>query len=252
MRAAAETVLIGGALDSEIAHLAPLAEAHRQKRAAAINTRIRNEKRKLEALAPRRAISFADRSIYIDASCLPVAAMGFSPIITKNRMALVEDVSLAPGGVLLAASPSEPTRNIKWIAILSGAAIVDTDYFVSGAAHGSCMSWKPAISTKRDIWLSADSVDSEPLLAALITWASRLPASKWTLRSATWDEGTYIQKQRKVSTLLGIVTAAEQGDVKFGNHNKTMLYDQFLKYVEKLDDPVSGYRDPAMPRSSRD
>ena len=172
-----------------------------------------------------------------------------APIILRNRMDLVEDPALAPGGALIVDDPGKPPRSLRWIAILSGAAIVNKEYFLSDASHGSCMSWLPAIAIRRTIWLSAAARAADPLMAGLITWASRLPASKWQLRSDTWDEATYIARQKRVATVLGVITEAEKADVKFA-HKKSLLYNDFLNYVAKLDTTTSGYKSEAARGSS--
>ena len=45
----------------------------------------------------------------------------------------------------------------------------------------------------------------------------------------------------RLPTCWGVVTATEKSDAKF-NHKKTMVYDDFLKYVEKFDPSVSGFK----------
>ena len=194
-------------------------------------------------MAPIKSIALRDKSVFIDRSALPVAPSDVAPIIMKNRMTVTEEVALAPAGVFVVDSPGEPPRSVRWVAVLSGAAIVNKEYFVSATAHGSSMSWLPAITVRRVIWLSGNAKAAEPLLAELITWACRLPASNWQLQS-TWDEDTYVAKQKKVAMLLGVITATEKSDAKFG-HKKCVVYGDFLKYVEKFDPSVSGFKSEA-------
>ena len=164
-------------------------------------------------------------------------------------MALVEAIIQAQGGVIIADDPGKLHRRAQWVAILTGASVVNKEYFASAAAHGSCMSWLPAVAVRRLIWLSKDADAAEPMLAQLIRWACRLPASKWQLQ-ADWDEDTYLAKQRKVSNLLGVVTAAEKADAKFVGQKKTLLYDEFLAYVQKFDPSVSGFKSEVDARPS--
>ena len=124
---------------------------------------------------------------------------------------------------------------------------MDATYFTSGASHGSCLSWLPAIAISRLIWISPGAIAAEPLLSALVVWACGLPASKWRLRSHPWSIGKYIERRSKVSNLLGIVTPDEKGEARF-DHKKTMTYTDFLRYVSKPDLSVSGYKD-AVPTS---
>ena len=240
VRNKAELFLEGGALPSERRELSALAGAHKARRAKAIKQRQRADKRKADIMAPIQSIAFRGKPVYVDPSARPFAPSEMAKVIMKNRMTIVEEVVLAPGGVFIVDAPARLPRSVRWAAVLSGAAAVCKDYFASATAHGNCMSWLSAISTRRLIWLSADAKAAEPLLAELIAWACRLPANKWKLQ-ATWDEDTYVVQQRRVANLLGVVAAAEKLDAKFG-HKKTLVYEDFLKYVEKFDPSVSGFK----------
>ena len=242
-RAIAETAIQGGALSSEHRHIAPIVDEYKQKRTKAKSERERNEKRKLAAMKPINGISFGGKPVYLDPSCLPLPITDTVPVITKHRMQLVEDVCLVAGnGVVVVKSPNDAPRSVHWVVALSGGAMVDSAYFVSGASHGSCMSWLPAIAISRVIWISSAAIADEPLLSALIVWACGLPASKWSTRSHEWTTAKYLERQPKVSNLLRVVTPAEKGEARFG-HWKTLTYPDFLVYVSKLDASVSGYKD---------
>ena len=249
VRSKAELFLQGGALPSEHRQFAVIAKAHKEQRAKAIGQRKQSDKRKAAAMAPTLSITLRGKPVYIDESALPVAPSEIATVVMKNRMTFVEAIIQAHGGVIIVDDPGKLHRRAHWVVILTGASAVNKEYFASAAAHGSCMSWLPAVAIRRFIWLSIDADAAEPMLAQLIRWACRLPASKWQLQ-VDWDEDTYLAKQRKVSNLLGVVTAAEKADAKFAGQKKTLLYDDFLAYVQKFDPSVSGFKSEVGARSS--
>ena len=160
-------------------------------------------------------------------------------------MTLVDAIVQAHGGVIIVDNPGKLHRRVQWVATLSGASVVNTEYFASAAARGNCMSWLPAVTIRRLIWMSRDAEAAEPMLAQLIRWACRLPASKWQLQADKWDEDVYLAKQQKAPNLLGVVTAAEKADAKFAGQKKTLLYNDCLAYVQRFNKPVSGFKSDA-------
>ena len=199
-RSAAETLLQGGALGAEVPHIAPLALAHQKARAKAAHNRKLAEERKRKALAPKRAIKFAGKAVYLDPSCLPVDEVATSKVITKFRMNLVEcplDAKVLVVTSPLAAAVSQSTR---WIAILAGASLVDRNYFEASGEGGSCMAWTPAISTRRNIWFSSAWSAASPLMADLVVRACSLPNSGWKNRSETWSADEYSERQNRWQT----------------------------------------------------
>ena len=83
----------------------------------------------------------------------------------------------------------------------------------------------------------------QPLLASLLKWAIRLPASKWKLRVG-WNSLTYVDKQKTLKTLIGVVTTRQKAMRAFQELCHAFAPDQFLEFVQKLDTSTSGFINP--------
>ena len=94
---------------------------------------------------------------------------------------------LAESRKMLAISPAKPLD--------FSLGLVTPEYFAQAGKSGSCLLWRAAVQVKRDVWISAEWERDEPLLANLLKWAIRLPASKWRLRNE-WNSATYVAKQK--------------------------------------------------------
>ena len=81
----------------------------------------------------------------------------------------------------------------------------------------------------------------EPLLASLLEWATRLPASKWRLRGDL-DSRAYVARQKKQkASFIGIISARQKALPTFQVLPHAFAQDQFLEFVAKADEPRSGY-----------
>ena len=80
----------------------------------------------------------------------------------------------------------------------------------------------------------------EPLLAHLLQWATRLPASKWRL-CGELDNRAYVARQKMQKTLIGIISARQKALPTFQVLPHAFAQDQFLEFVAKADEPRSGY-----------
>ena len=121
--------------------------------------------------------------------------------------------------------------------------MVTPDYFAKAGNSGSCLCWHPAVGVKRDIWISTEWQRDQPLLASLLKWAIRLPASKWKLRVG-WNSLTYVDKQKTLKTLIGVVTTRQKAMRAFQELCHAFAPDQFLEFVQKLDTSTSGFINP--------
>ena len=124
--------------------------------------------------------------------------------------------------------------------MLAGCALVTPEFFAMAGASGSCLCWHAAVQVKRDVWISPEWQRDEPLLSSLVKWAIRLPASKWILRDE-WNSLTYVDKQKTLKTLIGIITARQTTLRAFRSLPHAFTPDKFLEFVAKLDSATSGY-----------
>ena len=105
------------------------------------------------------------------------------------------------------------------------------------------------MGVKRDIWLSPEWQRDQPLSANLVKWAIRLPASRWRLRD-DWNSLTYVDKQKTMKTLIGVVTPRQKAMKAFEELPHAFAPDQFLAFVQKLDVTASGYANAGSAPSS--
>ena len=169
----------------------------------------------------------------------------------SNNMQRVEDPIDAPGGYIVSANPAGDSGSANhWVAVLAGCAMVTPDYFANAGSSGSSLCWHPAVGVKRDIWLSPEWQRGQPLLTSLVKWAIRLPASRWKLRD-DWSSLTYVDKQKRLKTLIGVVTSRQKAMKAFQELRHAFAPDQFLAFVGKLDVSTSGCINAGRAPSSR-
>ena len=241
VRAAGEAYVTGSLLQSEVALVAEVGEEHKAARAKALHKRRLQESRKAASLAPTKPLSFSSGGqVYLDPSAAEFAA-AVSRTIEQHRMVRADDAVEAAGGYIVVARPDTGGAN-RWVAVLAGCALVTPDYFCSSCKSGSCLSWTAAVRTKRDVWLSPEWQRDDPLLANILKWAIRLPASKWRLRD--WSPITYVAKQRRQKGLVGIVSERQKTIASFQALRHAFAPDAFLEFVGKLNVSVSGHVNP--------
>ena len=245
-RSAGEAYAAGSVLQSEAHLLAEVGEEYIAKRTKRIHERRLAESRKIVALTPPAPLIFrGGEKVYVDES-VGAARADVIQAIGRHSMVRVDDVveAASPAGYIIVAMPAdEPGLANRWVAVLAGCALVTADYFCSSGKAGSCMSWRAAVGTKRDVWLSAEWSRDNPLLAHIVKWAIRLPASKWKLRDA-WPSATYVDKQKKQKGLVGIVSDRQKAIAAFHGLRHCFVTGEFLRFVSKLNAPVSGYVNP--------
>ena len=253
VRGAGEAYMTGGVLNSERRWFKKVFQEHKAKRALATHQRHLAESRKMLAILPPKPLDFSlGGRVFIEPGCIDGFDTGsvtdsdvgaaVSQVIHKNHMLRVDDSIDAAGGYIVVANPNDVGHANRWIAVLAGGALVTPDYFAKEGKSGSCLCWHAAVQVKRDVWISAEWERHEPLLASLLKWAIRLPASKWRLREE-WNSATYVQKKQK--TLIGMITVRQKALRAFQRLPHAFAADQFLEFVAKLEPSVSGYVNPS-------
>jgi len=246
VRGAGEAYMTGGVLNSERRWFKKVFQEHKAKRALATHQRHLAESRKMLAILPPKPLDFSlGGRVFIEPGCIDGFDTGsvtdsdvdaaVSQVIHQNHMLRVDDSIDAAGGYIVVANPNDVGHANRWIAVLAGGALVTPDYFAKEGKSGSCLCWHAAVQVKRDVWISAEWERQEPLLASLLKWAIRLPASKWRLREE-WNSATYVQKKQK--TLIGMITVRQKALRAFQRLPHAFAADQFLEFVAKLDPSV--------------
>ena len=255
VRGVGEAYQANAVLQSEKSLFHDVAMEYKAKRAKTIRARFLADSRKMERLSPTQPLDFSlGGCVFVEPGCLDgfgaVSAVGCQPadvsesglkrIIRQNGMRRVDDPIDAAAGYIVVASLKDPGHANYWVAVLSGCALVTPDYFASAGRSGSCMCWHAAVQIKRDVWRSAEWQRDEPLLASLLQWATRLPASKWRLRGEL-DSRAYVARQKKQKALIGIISTRQKALPSFQALPHAFAQDQFLEFVAKVDSSKSGY-----------
>ena len=239
VRGAAEAYQSNAVLQSEKALFHDIAMEHQAKRAKTIRARFRADSRKTERLSPTQPLDFSlGGCVFVEPDCLDgfgagapvvgcqladVSESGFRRIVRQNGMQRVDDPIDAAAGYIVVASLKDPGRANYWVAVLSGGALVTPDYFASGGKSGSCLCWHAAVQIKRGVWMSPEWQRDEPLLASLLQWATRLPASKWRLHGEL-DSRAYVARQKKQKTLIGIISVRQRKPCPHSRYYRMRLH----------------------------
>ena len=254
IRGVGEACQANSVLQSERSLFQEIAMEHNAKRNKIIRNRFLADSRKMERLSPTKPLDFSlGGCVYVEDGCLEgfgavstigcqlvdVSESGIMRIIRQHGMRRVDDPIDAAAGYIIVANLKDPGRANYWVAVLSGCALVTPDYFASAGKSGSCFHWHAAVQIKRDVWRSLEWQRAEPLLASLLEWATRLPASKWRLRSELDSRG-YVTKQKKQKTLFGIISTRQKALPTFQALPHAFAQDQLLAYVAKVDSSTSG------------
>ena len=245
VRGVGEAWVGGGLLPTERStpEVAAVAKEHQAARAKANHDRSLADRRREARSLPTIPLDFSlGGCVFVDPGS---RGAGFSDAVVNqimrvNGMQRVDDPIDAPGGYIVAANPGDAGAVNHWVAVLAGCAEVTPDYFANAGSSGSCLCWNPAVGVKRDIWLSPEWQRDQPLWASLVKWAIRLPASRWRLRDE-WNSLTYVDKQKTMKTLIGVVTSRQKAMKAFQELRHAFAPDQFLAFVQKLDVSTSGY-----------
>ena len=152
---------------------------------------------------------------------------------------LIEMPFATANGIIVVRDPAAPGRTNLWIAILTGCACVSVEYFMASGARGSCMSWLPAVSVRRKIWVSSEWAASSPLLFALLRWACH---DHWKYMSMTCEEFLAAQLKASNANLLGIVTCEQKAVSPFEDRKKVFAQENVLGYACKLQATESCYK----------
>ena len=149
--------------------MADVGEEHIANRAKRIHERRLGESRKMIAMTPHQPLPFhRGDKVYLDPSVSCAERAAVNQAIERHRMVSVVDAVDAAGGYIIVGMPDDAGLANRWVAVLAGCALVTAEYFSSSGKAGSCMSWRPAVATTRNVWLIAEWPHDNPLLANIV------------------------------------------------------------------------------------
>ena len=140
--------------------------------------------------------------------------------IAKLSMVTVTDP--AKSNVFVVPDPGDPGQRLQWYAVLFGIRIVSKEFLQSGGRRGASVVFKPAISTRRAIWMSARFLVAHPSLAHIVQQVVGRPGNKWRIvppadakrfRALKTVSGAGARHTHR--TNLGLVTHAQKQKVNF-------------------------------------
>ena len=121
------------------------------------------------------------------------------------------------------------------VAALNGRVLCNPEYILSAGDRGACVAFRPAIATKRQLWMSECFRQEHPVSAAAIDNAMTRNDSKWR----QLDEATFVQKMlRNLSGygVIGIVSAAlKRDDVVWSIAHNVFSACQFTEFISVID-----------------
>ena len=197
------------------------------------------EARKARAAAPTTPLDFTSGGkVYFDDSDGWQPGDRAKKVLAENGMLQVRTaLEAADGYIVVRDLDKGAPRCLRMVALLAGGALITREYFERSARAGSCLSWNAAVKVRRKVWLSPEWAAAEPLVAASIRWAARLPASRWELPA--WDAATYARRQG-AATVVGVVSDRQKALRTFAAQRHTLCTEGFLDFVAKLHAPTSG------------
>ena len=96
-----------------------------------------------------------------------------------DSMQITKTDTLELSDLVLSRWPGRHQQLVHWHAVLTGACIVSPSYVASAGEAGSCLSFSPAIRSKRFVWISDAWEREHPKLMRIISSAFRRAQCKW-------------------------------------------------------------------------
>ena len=173
------------------------------------NDRLRiNKENKLEVLTARKGNISLDRFrgkyVFVEKEICDadLRATLASKGMMRSGVRVGSDAFIVP-------NPADPGMRVMWAAVLTGASIMNRDA-VQG--KGYLMQFKPALVTKRDIWVSTSFRAHRPTVFEIVrSCAEQTSGSKWYVHDDGSDANFRRLKIRikNGGGLSGLVTEAE-------------------------------------------
>ena len=133
------------------------------------------------------------------------------------------------------------SEDVRVCLYLQGGVLTVPDV-VHGVRHGPVLAYLPAISIRREIWLSDGFVGSFKALAAVVKHIASRDNSNWSLLGSAAEfetAKTDAFKKKRNATVLALVTKAERAAI--ASHTPAWLsrhaytWHNFLAFVARAD-----------------
>lgn len=165
----------------------------------------------------------------------------FADQIQNNHNTIATQPYHAVNGIFVVKNPARAHVAALWSAALGGGSIVSSESFLNGGRSGSAVTYKPAVATARDIWMSVAFAEENELIAEIIFAAMNDPASKWKIVAGSpADYQFMLARPGKLKPLAIVSTMENANDVTFRQQKTAHDAASFLKFVSKVDMATSG------------
>ena len=124
----------------------------------------------------------------------------------------------------------EAGSRIDWVAALTGVPVISESQFSSYGARGALKSFKPAVATKRSVWLSKPFIRAQGNIAEIIRAAANGPNSNWRLLAT---KAAFLDRPVNLNT-IGFVTVAQKATPEFRRRNAFHITGAF-KFLFAID-----------------
>ena len=189
-----------------------------------------------EKVAPGMALDFAllrGHGVFFsarsDACYRRAAALGMRvlPAMTGDQSARV----------VVAADVAKVPESCELVVRMLGGSIVAPEVFL-GTRQGPCLTFLPAVSVKREIWLSAKFRAVKPAIAAIFDRAAMADTSNWAIIASAAEFEAVRRATRNKASVLGLADSAEVALIRraMPAHGKHVFeLSHFLSFVSKFD-----------------
>ena len=193
-----------------------------------------------EKVAPGKAIDFAllrGHSVFFSTrsnACDRQAAtlgMRVLPAMTGGQIARI----------VVAADVASVPESCEIVVRLLGGSIITPEVFL-GTRQGPCLTFLPAVTVKREIWLSTKFRAAKPAIAAIVDRAAMADTSKWAIIASAAEFEAARRDTKNNASVLGLADSAEVSLIRSAMpaHGKHVFeLSHFLSYVSKFDQPNS-------------
>ena len=125
-------------------------------------------------------------------------------------------------------------------AVLIGGCIVSPKFIEHAATAGTCMAFKPAIKTKRLVWVSEQFAARFPVCANILSSAISRAGSKWVrvdtvakLLNLVRADLARPRRQQRRKEAIAIVTPEEKLS-KLSHFDNMFVFSEFIKFATSV------------------
>ncbi len=168
-------------------------------------------KAKLHALRCAKDTDVASQKLFVTPGANVGDEQEFKRALGKQGLQRTHDRLAAD--LFLVPSIEAPGQRNLWCAILSGGMLCTLKYLMSSGHAGASLALKPAITSKRQVWCSADFVTKHPEVHNILCAKVRSPASRWkwiTSKEELLRQGGKRSAAGHGGEVVAFVTAREQ------------------------------------------